>query len=171
MNQNRTAEMPGCGRRWKTKNRFSIAAHEPLEIADAIPTFPQPRPRPPWKSGNPNPGFPLSHRSFLSLKIKNERRTQPPPVTLVFRLISGLENASWRVPADLNAPVPFLSDAVADGHADQIAQRLDVQLGHDIGAVTLGGPHAHVEFGGQFLVRLSPRQQAQDINFTGVRIN
>ena len=43
-----------------------------------------------WKS---KPGFPLSHRSFLPLKVKPERRTHPQPVTLVFRLISGLENA------------------------------------------------------------------------------
>ena len=46
----------------KTKNRFPIAAHEPLEIAVAISTFPRPRPR----------VSPIN-------QIKNERRINPTP--------------------------------------------------------------------------------------------
>ena len=43
----------------------------PLEIAKgAISTFPQPRRRAPWKSGNPKAGFPLSHRASLLFHIK-----------------------------------------------------------------------------------------------------
>jgi hypothetical protein len=85
--------MPGCGRRRKTKSRFSIAAHEPLEIAG--PRFPHSRSPGHYRHGKveiqtQDSHFPTAHSS---LKIKNERRTQPPPVTLVFRLISGLENA------------------------------------------------------------------------------
>src|SRR6202140_2068741 len=90
----------GCGNDglWtarKTKSRLSAAAHEPLEIAGAIPTFPQPRPLPPWKSGNPKTGFPLSHGDFPILKHQKKSKPkgdQSRPDTLVFRLISGLEN-------------------------------------------------------------------------------
>jgi hypothetical protein len=93
MNGKEAAEMPGCGRRRKTKSRFSIAAHEPLEIAG--PRFPHSRSPGHYRHGKveiqtQDSHFPTAHSS---LKIKNERRTQPPPVTLVFRLISGLENA------------------------------------------------------------------------------
>ena len=79
MNDKTAAEMPGCGWRGKTKTRFPSAADEPLEIAPAISTFPQPRPRPPWESGNPKAGFPLSHSDFpVPIKsIKNERRSTP----------------------------------------------------------------------------------------------
>src|ERR1019366_306020 len=62
----------------KTKNRFPIAAHEPLEIALAISTFPQPRPRPPWESENPHAGFPLSHSDFLSCQINQKRKEINP---------------------------------------------------------------------------------------------
>jgi hypothetical protein len=50
-----------------------------LEIAVAISTFPQLRPRPPWESGNPKAGFPLSHSDFLLpiKQIKNEGRSTP----------------------------------------------------------------------------------------------
>jgi hypothetical protein len=96
MNGKEAAEMPGCGRRRKTKSRFSIAAHEPLEIAG--PRFPHSRSPGHYRHGKveiqtQDSHFPTAHSS---LKIKNERRTQPPPVTLVFRLISGLENAVAR---------------------------------------------------------------------------
>jgi hypothetical protein len=98
MNGKEAAEMPGCGRRRKTKSRFSIAAHEPLEIAG--PRFPHSRSPGHYRHGKveiqtQDSHFPTAHSS---LKIKNERRTQPPPVTLVFRLISGLENANAGVP-------------------------------------------------------------------------
>jgi hypothetical protein len=91
----------GCGNAgvWtarKTRSRFSIAAHEPLEIAGAISTFPQPRPLPRGKVEIQSQDSPLSHALLVPHKIKPERRTQSPPVTLVFRLISGLENASGR---------------------------------------------------------------------------
>jgi hypothetical protein len=59
----------------ENQKQVSLAAHKPLEIALAIPTFPQPRPLVPL------------------YEPKNERRIQSPPVTLFFRLISGLENA------------------------------------------------------------------------------
>jgi hypothetical protein len=89
--------MTGCGQRRKTKSRFSSAAHEPLEIAGAIPTFPQPRPLPPWKSGNPKAGFPLSHGDFPLLKQsknQNQKEINPSVIPSFFRLISRLENAA-----------------------------------------------------------------------------
>ena len=101
----------GCGNAgvWtarKSRSRFSIAAHEPLEIAGAISTFPQPRPLPRGKVEIQSQDSPLSHALLVPHKIKPERRTQSPPVTLVFRLISGLENAGgsrvydyWFAPA------------------------------------------------------------------------
>src|ERR1700688_1925959 len=78
----------------KTKSRFSLTAHEPLEIANrAISTFPQPRlanAMEKWKSKSRIPTFP--RRFPLSQKPKT-KGDQSRPVTLVFRLISGLENA------------------------------------------------------------------------------
>jgi hypothetical protein len=54
-----------------------------------------------WKSKIRIPTFPrLIPLSLYRSKIKNERRTQPPPVTLVFRLISGLENAGGGLEVD-----------------------------------------------------------------------
>lgn len=59
----------GLWTRRKTKSRFPLRAHEPLEIADdAIPTFPPPRRRSRWKSGNPKAGFPLSHRPGVYIR-------------------------------------------------------------------------------------------------------
>ena len=94
----------GCGNDglWtarKTRNGFSIAAHEPVEIAAAISTFPQPRPRPAWKSGNPKTGFPLSHALFIPLSNQNRKETQSRLLPLSFRLISGLEYAILPWPA------------------------------------------------------------------------
>jgi len=77
------AEKDGCGNAglWtsrKTRTRFSIAAHEPLEIAGAISIFPQSRlsgRMEKWKSRSRIPHFPTLCL-YLS-KIKNERRLNP----------------------------------------------------------------------------------------------
>lgn len=74
----RAEEMPALRTARKTKNRFPLTVHERLEIALAISTFPQPRPRPPWKkwkSKNRIPTFP--QRLPVSIEIKNERRSTP----------------------------------------------------------------------------------------------
>ena len=93
MNEKRAAEMPGCGWRWKTKSRFSIAIDEPLEIA---PRFPHSRSPGHYRDGkveiqNQDSHFPTAHSSLAKNQKRKENST--PPVTLVFRLISGLENA------------------------------------------------------------------------------
>jgi hypothetical protein len=88
----------GCGNGvlWtarKTRNRFSIAAHKPLEIADAISTFPQPRlydRMEKWKSKDRIPTFP---RSVYLSQNQKRKEIQPRLLTSSFRLISGLENA------------------------------------------------------------------------------
>jgi hypothetical protein len=89
----------GCGNDglWtvrKTKVRFSLTAHKPLEIAhSAISTFPQPRlatAMEKWKSKSRIPTFPRLITLSEKLKSKGD---QSRPVNLVFRLISGLENA------------------------------------------------------------------------------
>ncbi len=89
----------GCGNDglWtarKTKSRFPLTAHEPLEIAAAISTFPQPRLAAAvgkWKSKARIPTFPQRFNLSHNPKTKGD---QSRPVTLVFRLISGLENAN-----------------------------------------------------------------------------
>jgi hypothetical protein len=63
----------------KTKSRFSIAAHEPLKIADAIFTFPQPRLCDRMEKveiQRPDSHFPTLCLSLS--RIKNERRLNPP---------------------------------------------------------------------------------------------
>ncbi len=93
----------GCGNDglWalrKTKSRFTSAPTSPLEIAHyAIPTFPQPRlatAMEKWKSKDRIPTFP---RLITFSQNQNKKGDQSRPVNLVFRLISGLENAQ---PAD-----------------------------------------------------------------------
>jgi hypothetical protein len=82
----------------KTKSRFSIAAHEPLEIAAAISTFPQSRlcdRMEKWKSKDWIPTFP--HSVYLS-QIKKRKETQSRLLTSSFRLISELENANVSTP-------------------------------------------------------------------------
>ena len=69
----------------KTKSRFSIAAHEPLEIAAAIPTFPQPRianAMGKWKSRGRIPTFP---RRFIPLSNQKTKGAPIPPVTLILQ--------------------------------------------------------------------------------------
>src|SRR5579863_2643203 len=63
----------------ENQDRVSLAAHQPLEIALAIPTFPQPRSRPPWKSGNPKAGFPLSHSDFPVQQNQKRKEINPSP--------------------------------------------------------------------------------------------
>jgi hypothetical protein len=88
----------GCGNAglWtarKTRNRFSIAAHEPVEIAGAISTFPQARPLPGGKVEIQRQDSHFPTLCLCLLKSKPKGELNPRPVTLVFRLISGLENA------------------------------------------------------------------------------
>src|SRR5258708_36599110 len=65
--------MTGYGRGGKPKSGFPPRP-QPLEIAkSAIPTFPPPRRRSPWKSGNPKAGFPLSHRLGLLSSINTKK--------------------------------------------------------------------------------------------------
>ena len=61
----------------ENQNQVSLAAHEPLEIAVPISTFPQPRPRPPWESGNPKAGFPLSHSDFPCQTNQKRKEINP----------------------------------------------------------------------------------------------
>ena len=63
-----------------------------LEIAAAIPTFPQPRGER-WKSGNPKTVFPLFHRTNLYLKSNQKGDPAEPEPHGSFRLILRLENA------------------------------------------------------------------------------
>jgi len=92
------ATLKGCGNAglWtarKTKSRFSFAAHKPLEIADAISTFPQPRPcdrMEKWKSKGRIATFP---RSVYFPQNQKRKETQSRLLTSSFRLISELENA------------------------------------------------------------------------------
>jgi hypothetical protein len=98
----------GCGNDglWtvrKTQSRFSLTAHEPLEIAAAIPTFPQPRlttAMEKWKSNGRIPTFP---RLITLSKKSKPKGDQSRPANLVFRLISGLENAKRRKPFVLHS--------------------------------------------------------------------
>src|SRR5258707_11570748 len=74
------------------KQVFS-AAKKPLEIAAAIPTFPQLRPAAAmekWKSKDRIPTFP---RRFIPLSKSKRKESQSRLLPLSFRLISGLENA------------------------------------------------------------------------------
>src|SRR6266849_70917 len=70
----------------ESQNQASPSFHNPLEIspkAGEIPTAPTTTP---WKSGKPNPGFPLSHRVLLC--SKTERKTgglRPPPCAAALR--------------------------------------------------------------------------------------
>jgi hypothetical protein len=69
----------------KTKDRFSIAAHEPLEIAVAISTFPQPRlcgRMEKWESKGRIPTFP---RSVYLSQNQKRKETQSRPVNLVLQ--------------------------------------------------------------------------------------
>jgi hypothetical protein len=109
----------GCGNDglWtvrKTKSRFSLTAHEPLEIANhAISTFPQPRlanAMEKWKSKSRIPTFP--RRFPLSQKPKT-KGDQSRPVTLVFRLISGLENA---IAATISVSDPYAELVVSSAN-------------------------------------------------------
>jgi len=65
-----------------------------LEIAGAIPTFPQPRLT--ARDGKVEIQKQDFHFStlFLSIQNQNRKENQSQPVTLLFRLISGLENAA-----------------------------------------------------------------------------
>ena len=65
--------------REETKSRFPVAAHEPLEIAVAISTFPQPRLRPPWESGNPKAGFPTFPQRLPCPNQTNQKRKEINP--------------------------------------------------------------------------------------------
>jgi len=70
-----------------------------LEIAAAIPTFPQPRlttAMEKWKSNGRIPTFP---RLITLSKKSKPKGDQSRPANLVFRLISGLENAEMTDPA------------------------------------------------------------------------
>jgi hypothetical protein len=87
-------------RKWRAvdsaenQKQVFIAAHEPLEIAAAISTFPQPRlcdRMGKWKSNDRIPTFPCS--VYLSQNQKR-KETQSRLLTSSFRLISALENAS-----------------------------------------------------------------------------
>ena len=73
----RAAEMPGCGQRGKPKPGFPSPPTSPWKSLVAISTFPQPRPRPPWESGDPKTGFPLSH-SDCPYQINQKRKEINP---------------------------------------------------------------------------------------------
>ncbi|HEX4133366.1 MAG TPA: hypothetical protein VHY84_01995, partial [Bryobacteraceae bacterium] len=61
----------------ENQRQVFLFVHEPLEIAVAIPTFPQPRLSAHGKVEIQKAGFPLSHARFLFPKSKNERRINP----------------------------------------------------------------------------------------------
>jgi hypothetical protein len=78
--------MAGCGRRGKTKCRFSLAAHEPLEIAERrdshIPARPGHYPRGKVEIQKQDSHFP----TLVSLTQKIQKRKEPPlPVTLLLQ--------------------------------------------------------------------------------------
>ena len=76
--------------------QVSLRRPPPLEIAVAIPTFPQLRlaaAMEKWKSKGRIPTFP---QPFPLLKTQKTKGDQSPPDTLFFRLIFGLENAPAR---------------------------------------------------------------------------
>ena len=83
----------GCGNAglWtarKTKGRFSIAAHEPLEIAGASPTFPQPRPLPRGKVEIQKQDSHFPTLCFTSLSKPQNQKTKgasASPVNLVLQ--------------------------------------------------------------------------------------
>src|SRR5579864_6328175 len=79
------AEMPDCGQRWKAKNRFPIAAHESLEIALAISTFPHSGHgrMEKWKSKTGIPTFPLRPACLYRTNQKR-KEINPQPKTLSF---------------------------------------------------------------------------------------
>jgi hypothetical protein len=77
----------------KTKDRFSIAAHEPLEIRWRdfhIPAVPACDRMEKWKSRGRIPTFP---RSVYLSQDQKRKETQSRLLTSSFRLISGLEKA------------------------------------------------------------------------------
>jgi hypothetical protein len=100
------------------------AAHKPLGIAAAIPTFPQLRlasAMEKWKSKGRIPTFP---RRFIPLSKSKRKESQSRLLPLSFRLISGLENTVLRhMRCRIHAP----------------------QLGHEIpGVVSLVASHSYV---------------------------
>jgi hypothetical protein len=77
--------MPDCGRRRKTKTRFPAAAHESLEIATAISTFPQPRrplPRGKVEIQKQDSHFPTL---FFPSQIKKPKGASIKPAILVLQ--------------------------------------------------------------------------------------
>ena len=57
------------------------------------------------------------------------------------------------------------NDVVADGVHDHLGQRVEVQLKHDVGAVSFGRIDADVEETGDFLVALAFGEELEDLPF------
>ena len=90
----------GCGNEgpWKarkTKGRFSVPSHSPWKSQDDlhIPAAPAHHRHGKVEIQTQDSHFPTAH---LSLTTKPRKECQSRPVTLSFRLISGLENAHYQ---------------------------------------------------------------------------
>ena len=59
-----------------------------------------------------------------------------------------------------------MDDLVADGIVNDLAQRMQAQLVHDVGAVGLDGLDGDIQRGSHFLVGLSFRQKLDDFPFS-----
>jgi hypothetical protein len=59
-------------------------------------------------------------------------------------------------------PSSSFDDLIADCVPYELADRVDFQLAHDVGAVRLGGLYADAEGGGHFLAALAFREQLYD---------
>jgi hypothetical protein len=68
-------------------------------------------------------------------------------------------------------PVPggllTLDDVIANGVADELGNRMEVQLEHDVGAMSFGGLYADAEEVSDFLVALSLGEKLKDFAFAG----
>jgi hypothetical protein len=77
----------------ENQRQVFLFVHEPLEIAVAIPTFPQPRLSAHGKVEIQKAGFPLSHARLSVSQIQKRKENQSRLLPSSFRLISRLENA------------------------------------------------------------------------------
>ena len=60
-----------------------------------------------------------------------------------------------------------MDDFVANGVADELGDRVEIQLEHDVGPMSLGSLHADAEKTRDFLIAFSLGEKLKDFPFAG----
>src|SRR6266849_3317831 len=125
----------------------SLRVHQPLEIAKgAIPTFPPPRRRSRWKSGNPKAGFPLSHRPEDVYRKQEKGGLAADRCAPAFRLI--LRENQTPVQAHSSMRICFRDRGIRMGDRAPCGAVGDGARGCGAGAVQRGGPDGRSRISG-----------------------